>query len=59
LKAQEQNGLGVPWVYDYVSGGLAVGCVYGAAPLVAAGDDNAEERDGVKDIHVVAIPWAG
>jgi hypothetical protein len=38
-----------------VSGGLALGCVYGAAPLSVGWIDNDEERDDVKDIHVVAM----
>lgn len=58
MKAREQDGLRVPWVYDYVSGELAVGCVYGAAPLFAASIDNDEERDDAKDIQVVAMQQA-
>jgi hypothetical protein len=42
-----------------VPGVLALGCVYGAAPLSVGWIDNDEERDDVKYIHVVAMPWAG
>jgi hypothetical protein len=37
-----------------VSGELALGCVYGAAPSSIGWIDNDEERDDVKDIHFVA-----
>ena len=39
-----------------MSGELALGCVDGAAPLSVGWVDNDEERDDVKDIHVVAMP---
>jgi hypothetical protein len=39
-----------------VSGELALGCVYGAAPLSVEWIDNDEEKDDAMDIHVVAMP---
>ncbi len=42
-----------------MSGGPALGCAYGAAPLLAGWIDNDEEGDVVKDIHVVAMQQAG
>lgn len=38
-----------------MSGELALGCVYGAAPLSVEWIDTDEERDDVKGIHVVAM----